>query len=73
LRNVPWTEAEIEVLKKLWSTEVDFDQIDQVLSGRSRNAITSKASKLGLATPASRFKPKIDYELLKKLGVVVEG
>lgn len=46
-----WTEAEIQRLKLLYTSEKLFDEIVEAFPGRTSNAIRIKASRLGLRRP----------------------
>jgi len=69
---IPWNEEEIKLLKQLYDDpNLTITEVSRVFKNRSRGSIEAKAKYLGLlkATP----KAEIDYEYLRKLGVVVEG
>lgn len=44
----PWTEEEIELLKKLKSEGMEYKDITRQLPGRSISGVKSKAERLGL-------------------------
>jgi GcrA cell cycle regulator len=49
-RNVasPWSDARVELLKKLWQEGLSASQIAKQLGGVTRNAVIAKANRLGL-------------------------
>ncbi len=54
---LPWTEARVEVLKKLWTEGMSASQIARQLgAGATRNAVIGKLHRLGLSgrTPPTR-------------------
>jgi len=73
---LPWSEEESELLTKLWNeSELTVDEIAKAFKNRTTHSIRGKAQTLGLGSAFHRsiYTPKIDYEYLRKLGVVVEG
>jgi len=68
-----WTEEEEKILTELWENpEVEIDDIAKVLS-RTYVTVEAKARKMKLSWVSERRKPKIDYELYRKLKEVVPG
>jgi len=71
---IPWTEEEVEILKKLWNdSTILLEDIHRVLKSRTPGAIRAKAAELGFGPVNQRVKPQIDIEYLKKLQEVVLG
>ena len=70
-----WTDEENKILQAMWKSEKVYkmSQITNVLKNRSKEAIFKRAERLYLPRWSERFKPEIDYEYLRSLGVVVEG
>ena len=66
----PWTEEEVEVLKKLIKSGHDMRTISQVLKSRTYNGITTKMTLLDLRCIPP--KAEIDYDLLKTLEDICE-
>ena len=57
-RPTKWTKEEIEKLKRLYTSEMSFEEIVKIFSKRTPNAIRLKASRLGLkrlTIPSSLF------------------
>jgi hypothetical protein len=54
-RNDEWTKEEEGRLKRLYSTETEFEEIVQAIPSRTPNAIRMKASRLGLRRPISEM------------------
>ncbi len=55
-----WTEADVELLKKLWAEGLSASEIAKRLDGVTRNAVIGKVHRLGLSgrrSPIAR-KPK---------------
>ena len=74
IRNLPWSDEQTDILIKLWDiNELTKEQITSVFPDRTWNAICKRAERLNLPLYSDRFKPKIDYKYLQKLGVVIEG
>lgn len=73
-KNPPWSEEELEVLKQMWNNpEIDLNDMDKVLKGRTRTAIQKKANVVGLKAYDLRRKSEINREYLKNLGIVIKG
>lgn len=71
MNHIPWSEEEEKLLKKLWANpDLTITEVAKAFTQRTRGAVHCKAKNLGLVK-ATR-KPEIDYEYLKKLGVVIE-
>jgi len=47
----PWTEEEVWKLRRLYPSEVSFEEIVEAFPNRTPNAIRLKASRLGLKRP----------------------
>src|SRR5688500_652792 len=52
-----WTEARVEILKKLWQDGLSASQIAKQLGGVTRNAVIGKVHRLGLSGRAAPSKP----------------
>jgi len=67
-----WSEQEIKILKELWNNpNISLNDILKVLTGRTYEAIKWKARNLKLGSKKHHI--KIDFEYLRKLGIVVSG
>ena len=74
LKNIPWDNEQDKILSLLWErSDIFKEDIIKVFPDRTWPAIKAHASDMGLSSYSNRFKAKIDYEYLKKLGVVIEG
>jgi GcrA cell cycle regulator len=53
-----WTDARVELLKKLWQDGLSASQIARQLGGVTRNAVIGKVHRLGLSGRAAPSKPR---------------
>lgn len=53
----PWTEARVDLLKKLWAEGLSCSQIAKQLPGATRNSVIGKISRLGLHGRVVAHKP----------------
>ena len=69
-----WSEEEKKLLEKLWvRNDLQVDDIAKVFKSRTTIAVMQEAKRLGLPMRGDIEGDRIDYEYLKKLGVVIEG
>ena len=63
MSNIPWTEEEIDILRKLADAGYPAQDMVRVLKSRTLNAITNKMSGLGIKSRIQA--PEIDYSALE--------
>lgn len=75
ISSVPWTDEEKEALKKLYphlGLEISMEDIMNVLTLRTRDAIDKQARKLNLTRKRTLNKERINKEYLQKISEVIE-
>jgi len=69
-----WDKGSDDVLRQLWEQKhLTMDDMLKVFVEKTPASLLARARTLGLPNYGERFKPKIDYEYLKRLGITVEG
>jgi len=75
ISSVPWTDEERETLRKLYphlGVKISMEDIMNVLTRRTRDAIDKQARKLELTNKRTLNKERINKEYLKQLEEVIE-
>ncbi len=57
-----WTEARVEILKRMWAEGQSASQIAKELGGVTRNAVIGKVHRLGLSNRTGGARPETDGE-----------
>lgn len=74
MRNIPWSEEENEVLRRLWiNPNISTKELVRVFKVRTESSVTAHADDLNLGSRGELSRDHIDHEYLKKLMTVTEG